>query len=194
MWKDIFITCNQEGDKQNEVGDHLQGDHPQGLLQNRVVGLLVGLRCFLPFWIQVNVEVLVYVRDIEGLDHMSDLVEPAGLLEVAAHDHLDGEDGDGVEEEETEEDEERRLEGDQVVVCRLVFLFTVHEVNSVSVPIRSAATKVLQEFRIQLKFFSVPMGHAVSEPKEGSEECNDTNDPGYREKESSKSENHLGNA
>ena len=72
---------------------------------------------------------------------MSDLVEPAGLLEVAAHDHLDGEDGDGVEEEETEEDEERRLEGDQVEVKWLVFLLTVQEVHSVFVPVRSVSTK-----------------------------------------------------
>ena len=194
MWKDIFITCNQEGDKQNEVGDHLQGDHPQGLLQNRVVGLLVVLRCFLLLWIQVNVEVLVYVRDIEGLDHMSDLVEPAGLLEVAAHVHLDGEDGDGMEKKKNEEDEEGRLEGDQVVVGWLVLLFTEDEVDSVSVPIGSAATKVLQELWIQLKFFSVPMGHAVSEPKEGSEESNDANDPGDREQESPESENHLANS
>ena len=97
-------------------------------------------------------------------------------------------------EEKAEEDEERRLEGDQVVVGWLVFLFTEDEVDSVFVPIRSAATKVLQELWIQLKFFSVPMSHAVSKPKEGSEEGNDTNDPGDGEQESPESENHLANS
>ena len=189
----FYVTCNQEWDKEEKVGDHLQRDHTQGLLQNGVVGLLIVPQGFLLLWIKVNVKVLVGVWDVEGLDHMSNLVEPAGLLEVAAHAHLNGENNKGVEEEETEEDEERRLEGHQVVVSRLVFLLAVHEVHSVSVPIGSAAMKSLQKLWIQLKFFSVPMSHAVSKPKEGSEESNDADNPGDGEQESSESENHLGN-
>ena len=102
--------------------------------------------------------------------------------------------GDGVEEEETEEDEERRLEGDQVVANGLVliFLFSVHKVNCLPIPIGSD-TKGLQQVWIQLKFFSVPMGHAVSEPKEWSKESNEADDPGDGEQESPESENHLAN-
>ena len=42
---------------------------------------------------------------MENLGHVSHLVEPVALLEVATHDHLEDEDGDAVEKENPDEDE-----------------------------------------------------------------------------------------
>ena len=40
----FYITCNQERDEKEKVGDRLQEDHPQGLLQNgvKVLPVIIG--------------------------------------------------------------------------------------------------------------------------------------------------------
>ena len=64
---------------------------------------------------------------------MSNPVQPAGRLEVAAHVHLEDEDGDAVEQEDPEEEEEGLLECHQGVVG--VVLLTVQQVHRLSVPV-----------------------------------------------------------
>ena len=51
---------------------------------------------------------------------MSDLVQPAGRLEVAAHIHLEDEDGHAMEQEDHKKEEEGCLECHQGVVGGLV--------------------------------------------------------------------------
>ena len=86
---------------------------------------------------------------------MSDLVQPAGFLEVVAHVHLEDEDGNAVEQDEPDEDEEGRLETHQRVVGEV--LFAVHQVHHLSAPVGSGALNVLQKFLFQLDFLGLPM-------------------------------------
>ena len=136
-----FLTCVQQRNKQKKVGDHLQGGHPESFLQDRVVRHLVVLRgSLLLLTVPVDVEVLVDVRHVERLDHMSDLVQPAGFLEVVAHLHLEDEDGNAVEQDEPDEDEEPLLSCHQRVVGDV--RFAVHQVHNLSAPEGSGALNV----------------------------------------------------
>ena len=84
----------------------MQGGHPESLLQDRVIRHLVVLWGFrLLFIVQLDVKVLLDLRHVEQLDHMSDFVRPAGFLQVVAHVHLEDENSNAVEHDEPDEDE-----------------------------------------------------------------------------------------
>ena len=44
--------------------------------------------------------------------------------------------------------------------------------------------EVFKNFVVQLHFLSMEVGHTISKPKEGPEECDDTDDPGDVEEKS----------
>ena len=61
-----------------------------------------------------------------------------------------------------------------------------------SAPVGSGTLNIFQKFLFQLNFFGLPIGVAVHQPKEGSEEGDDTDDPGDAEEESSQAKHTLG--
>ena len=64
----------------------------------------------LPAGIEVHIKVLVDVRHMEGLQHMSNLVLPSRRFKVAAHLVLEDSYENSLQQEDPKEDEEGLLE------------------------------------------------------------------------------------